>query len=152
MSSALVLSTQATILAHRRLVPRRPVQAVHQNGYAQRAMASQQPPSGGTENPTEILLARIKHNEKPLIRPTESPPLIDGNKVGQLTRTTKRHKTMMNQESRKLGLKASDLGKVAVLCSALITLGIAGCCNETKPTPAPAPVEGKQPVAPPHHG
>jgi len=50
----------------------------------------------------------------------------------------------MNQESRKIGLTASALGKVALLCSALITLGFAGCCAETKP--APPPVEGKAPV------
>jgi hypothetical protein len=58
---------------------------------------------------------------------------------------------MMNQESRKTGLTAIDLGKVALVCSALVTLGLAGCCNEAKPTPAPAPVEGKQPVEPHHH-
>jgi hypothetical protein len=58
---------------------------------------------------------------------------------------------MMNQESRKLGLTASGLGKVALLGAALITLAFAGCCNEAKPTPAPAPVEGKQAVTPPHH-
>jgi hypothetical protein len=52
---------------------------------------------------------------------------------------------MMNQESRKSGLTASGFGKIALLFSALVTLAFAGCCQE-KPTPAPAPVEGKQPV------
>jgi hypothetical protein len=51
---------------------------------------------------------------------------------------------MMNQESRKKGLTARNLGIVALLCSALISLSFAGCCAETKPAPPPA--VGKQPV------
>jgi hypothetical protein len=57
----------------------------------------------------------------------------------------------MNQESRKTGLTVSGLGKVVLLCSALVSLGFAGCCQE-KPTPAPAPApEGKEVVTPHHH-
>jgi hypothetical protein len=51
----------------------------------------------------------------------------------------------MNQESRKKGVKARNLGIVALLCSALISLSFAGCCAE-KPAPPPPPPTGKEPV------
>jgi hypothetical protein len=72
------------------------------------------------------------------------PLLVDGNKVGQLTKNNEKQKKMMNQESRKKGLTARNLGIAALLCSALISLSFAGCCAETKPAPPPA--VGKQPV------
>jgi hypothetical protein len=56
-------------------------------------------------------------------------------------------KTMMYQESRKTGLATPGLGKVALLSLAFLTLGFAGCCNEAKPAPAPAP-EGKMALPP----